>query len=82
MSADEVTRGKPEPDVFLLAARRLGVTPAECVVIEDAENGMMAARRAGMRCVGLVHAGDPSRCPADLCVADLRTLTADALARL
>jgi beta-phosphoglucomutase len=68
--------------VFLLTARRLGVAPEECVVIEDAENGMKAARRAGMRCVGLVHAGDLSRCPADLCVSDLRTLTPEALARL
>jgi HAD superfamily hydrolase (TIGR01509 family) len=82
VSADEAARGKPEPDVFLLAARRLGVAPGECVVIEDAENGMTAARRAGMRCVGLVHAGDLSRCPADLCVSDLRTLTPEALARL
>ena len=82
VSADEVARGKPEPDVFLLAARRLGVAPGECVVIEDAENGMTAARRAGMRCVGLVHVGEPSPRPADLCVSDLRTLTPEALARL
>ncbi|MFC4495107.1 HAD family hydrolase [Streptomyces ovatisporus] len=51
VSAEEVERGKPEPDVFLEAARRLGADPARCVVVEDAPPGAEAARRAGMRCV-------------------------------
>ncbi|MEV6344731.1 HAD family phosphatase [Actinoplanes sp. NPDC051851] len=46
-------RPKPAPDVFLLAAERLGVPPADCVVIEDSATGVAAARAAGMRCVGL-----------------------------
>ncbi|HET7487423.1 MAG TPA: HAD family phosphatase [Acidimicrobiales bacterium] len=46
-------RGKPEPDLFLAAARRLGVPPASCAVIEDAPRGIEAARRAGMVAVGL-----------------------------
>ena len=46
-------RGKPHPDIFLEAARRLGVTPQECIVFEDAPLGVEAARRAGMRAVAL-----------------------------
>ena len=44
---DMVERSKPEPDVFLLAAETLGVVPAECIIIEDSINGVIAARRAG-----------------------------------
>jgi beta-phosphoglucomutase-like phosphatase (HAD superfamily) len=51
VSADDVQNAKPAPDVFLEAARRMGVPPAECVVFEDSEEGMEAARRAGMRVV-------------------------------
>ena len=50
---DDVARVKPEPDLFLLAASRLGVAPEACVVFEDSPNGMRAARRAGMRCVAV-----------------------------
>lgn len=46
-------RGKPHPDIFIEAARRLGVAPAECIVFEDAPLGVEAARRAGMRAVAL-----------------------------
>lgn len=49
VSADDVTNGKPAPDVFLLAAERLGLVPADCLVIEDAHVGIEAARRAGMK---------------------------------
>ena len=48
-SASEVARGKPEPDLFLHAAARMGVTPIACVVVEDSEPGVQAARTAGMR---------------------------------
>ena len=50
---DHVERVKPAPDLFLLAARRLGVEPAACVVIEDSPNGVRAANGAGMRCVAV-----------------------------
>ena len=50
---EDVTRGKPDPEGFLLAAERLGVPPGECVVIEDAPAGVEAAKRGGMRCVGV-----------------------------
>ena len=51
-SADEVTRGKPAPDLFLHAARSLGVEPAACAVVEDSFYGVEAARAAGMRVFG------------------------------
>ena len=47
----DVTHGKPDPEIFLLAAERLGARPDECVVFEDAPAGIEAARRAGMQCV-------------------------------
>ncbi|MFJ8750419.1 HAD family hydrolase [Streptomyces sp. NPDC102441] len=53
VSAEEVAHGKPEPDVFLEAARRLGVAPDSCVVLEDAVPGVRAAHAAGMRCVAV-----------------------------
>ncbi|KUJ69652.1 hydrolase [Streptomyces albus subsp. albus] len=55
VAAEEVARGKPAPDVFLEAARRLGAEPAECVVVEDAAPGAEAARRAGMRCIAVPY---------------------------
>ena len=55
VSAEEVAHGKPEPDVFLEAARRLGVPPRRCVVLEDAPPGAEAAHRAGMRCVAVPY---------------------------
>lgn len=51
VSSDDVAEGKPAPDVFLEAARRLGAQPASCLVIEDSRNGVLAGRAAGMRVV-------------------------------
>jgi HAD superfamily hydrolase (TIGR01509 family) len=50
VSALDVARGKPAPDVFLAAAARLGVPPDRCLVVEDSRNGLLAAKAAGMRC--------------------------------
>jgi len=49
VSAEQVAKGKPEPDVFLEAARRMNVKPASCIVFEDTDEGLEAARKAGMR---------------------------------
>jgi HAD superfamily hydrolase (TIGR01509 family) len=51
VTGEAVLNKKPAPDIFLTAAQRLGVHPAECVVVEDAVNGLQAAKGAGMRCV-------------------------------
>ncbi|HET9552971.1 MAG TPA: HAD-IA family hydrolase [Anaeromyxobacteraceae bacterium] len=56
VSAEEVARGKPWPDVFLEAARRLGVAPEACLVVEDSAPGVEAARRAFMRCLAVPSA--------------------------
>jgi beta-phosphoglucomutase family hydrolase len=53
VSGEDVTRGKPDPEVFLLAARRLGRPPGRCVVFEDAHVGIEAARAAGMKVVAV-----------------------------
>jgi HAD superfamily hydrolase (TIGR01509 family) len=55
VSAEEVARGKPAPDVFLEAARRLGVPAPECLVVEDSRHGVEAARSAGMRCMAIPY---------------------------
>lgn len=67
----ETKNGKPEPDVFLLAAKKLKVAPKFCLVVEDAVIGMVAANRAGMQCIGLIKNGGKEKYPADLLVASL-----------
>jgi HAD superfamily hydrolase (TIGR01509 family) len=53
VTGSDVQRGKPSPAVFLLAARKLGVEPGQCVVLEDAEKGVLAAKAAGMKCIAV-----------------------------
>jgi beta-phosphoglucomutase len=74
VSAEEVPHGKPAPDVFLLAAERLGVPPSRCVVVEDAPAGVEAGRRAGMRTIGIASMG--RALDADLVVPSLDRLAA------
>jgi HAD superfamily hydrolase (TIGR01509 family) len=80
VSSDEVSRGKPHPDVFLLAADRIKASPADCIVIEDGAAGMKAAQAAGMMCIGLVPDGD--HCFADHRVTSLHLLDVDVLNKL
>jgi len=54
ISSEEVKAGKPEPDVFLAAAAKMDVAPRDCIVIEDAPAGLEAARRAGMKSIGVL----------------------------
>lgn len=77
----DVTRGKPDPQIFLTAAERLAVAPARCVVIEDAAVGIAAARAAGMASVGFVSTGRSAAelAAADLVVARLAELTPQRL---
>ncbi|TVR85636.1 MAG: beta-phosphoglucomutase [Spirochaetaceae bacterium] len=53
VTGNDITRSKPDPEIFLLAAKKLGMKPEDCVVFEDAESGVEAAHRAGMRAVGV-----------------------------
>ncbi len=68
ISGEEVERSKPEPDIFLKAAELLKVNPQECIVIEDSESGTVAAKRAGMKCIGYRN---PNSGQQDLSKADL-----------
>lgn len=79
VSAEDVTRGKPAPDVFLAAAEKLAVMPDRCVVVEDAEAGIEAARRAGMRRIGVGRADFDG---ADVSVVSLVDLPENAFDRL
>jgi beta-phosphoglucomutase len=81
VNGTEVTRGKPDPDVFLIAARKLRIDPSRCAVIEDAPAGVEAARRAGMTSIGLLGTAPRERLAehADLVVGSLRDLSPDLI---
>jgi beta-phosphoglucomutase-like phosphatase (HAD superfamily) len=84
-SAMEEARGKPAPDVYLTAARRLGVAAASCLALEDSPNGIASAKAAGMRCVAVpdpLLAADPRYRQADLVLRSLADLDDAALRRL
>jgi sugar-phosphatase len=72
VTAESISRGKPDPECYLKGAAELGVAPADCLVVEDAPAGAAAARAAGMRLLGLTttHAAAELE-PADLIVPDL-----------
>jgi HAD superfamily hydrolase (TIGR01509 family) len=80
VSAEDVEKGKPDPQVFLLAAARLGVPPDQSIVVEDAAAGIEGARRAGMRSIG-VGSNSASQ-PADIQTPSLTDLPTDAFVRL
>ncbi|MDF2565921.1 MAG: family hydrolase [Massilibacillus sp.] len=68
VSGQEVSHGKPAPDIFLETAKRLHVAPADCVVIEDSKNGTIAAKKAGMECIGFQNLNSGNQ---DLSIADV-----------
>ncbi|MFJ1750339.1 HAD-IA family hydrolase [Streptomyces sp. NPDC088116] len=80
ITADDITRGKPDPEPFLLGARLLGVDPERCVVFEDAPAGLAAARAAGMRTVALTTTHQRSELDADVVVGDLSEVSAQVVA--
>jgi HAD superfamily hydrolase (TIGR01509 family) len=79
ISADDVVHGKPHPEPYLKAAQGLGVSPEDCVVIEDGYSGMQSAKAAGMRCIGLVAHPDGREYPADVVIPTLVDLTPERL---
>lgn len=76
VSRHDITRSKPDPEAFLISAERLGVSAEECLVVEDAAVGIEAARRAGMRALGI---GKRSLEGASLTVPSLAEVTAEQM---
>jgi sugar-phosphatase len=84
-SALDEAHGKPAPDVYLAAARRLGLSPAGCLALEDSPSGVLAAKDAGMTCVAVpdpLLTGDPRYRRADLVLPSLTELTEPLLRSL
>lgn len=83
-SGQDVSRPKPNPDIFLLAAEKLGLAPQDCVVIEDAKHGVGAAKSAGMPCIGYRNSssGDQDLSEADKIVDHIDLITIDLLKEL
>jgi sugar-phosphatase len=75
VTASDVTQGKPHPEVYLLAAQRLGIAPQNCVVVEDAPAGIQAARNAGMRAIAVTTTHDAAAlAEADIITAHLSNM--------
>jgi HAD superfamily hydrolase (TIGR01509 family) len=82
VSSEEVARGKPAPDVYLEAARRLAVDPTHCVAIEDSHNGIRSAKAAGMTCIAIPNERFPpgdAVAEADLALGSIDDLTVDVV---
>jgi HAD superfamily hydrolase (TIGR01509 family) len=86
VSSEEVSRGKPAPDVYLEAARRLGFLPEACAAVEDSHSGIASAHAAGMRVVAIPNAsyppGDDALAAADLVLGSIAELTVPAIEAL
>ncbi|MFO0884749.1 MAG: HAD family phosphatase [Pirellulales bacterium] len=84
VTGQDVTHGKPHPQVFQTAAQRMNIPPQACVVIEDAAAGIEAAHRAGMKCIALHSPGRDGikLVAADLIVTTLRQISPEIIARL
>ena len=76
VSAEDVRRGKPDPEVYLTAAARVGASPDRCIVVEDAVAGIQGARSAGMKSIGVSHNG--KQLPGDIVVQSLDLLDSNA----
>jgi beta-phosphoglucomutase len=86
-SSEDTQRGKPDPQVFLIAAERLGVEPSRCVVMEDAVAGVEAAKAGGMKCVAVTFVGHHPEeklraAGADLVTKTLADVSVETLQRL
>lgn len=85
--AEDTTRGKPDPQVFLVAAKKLGVPPGRCVVVEDAVAGVEAARAGGMKCIAVSFVGHHPEeklraAGADLVVKTLESISVESVRQL
>ncbi|MFH1134376.1 MAG: HAD family phosphatase [Nanoarchaeota archaeon] len=84
VTSSDVVKSKPAPDIYLLAAKRLGVFPVDCLVIEDAGNGIIAAKAAGMKCVALKnkYLDAAGAAKADYSVGSLHEITPALVSKL
>ncbi|MFC1521361.1 HAD family hydrolase [Elusimicrobiota bacterium] len=83
INGHEITRGKPDPQIFLMAAERMDTAPGRCVVFEDAVLGVEAAKNGKMACVGVDRHNDPKRLSkADMVVNDFSELDYDKIFKL
>mgnify|MGYP000023240968 CR=1 FL=1 len=81
VTADDITKSKPDPEIYLKAAELLGVEPESCIAVEDAEHGIQAAKNAGMRVIGFInpHSGKQDTSRADFVVSSMRDIDLDRL---
>ena len=80
---DDVSRKKPEPDLFLTAAKRMAIAPRRCVVVEDAPNGVEAAHAAGCRCIAVTNTATSEKlCAADRVVGSLEEVRIEEVAAM
>lgn len=84
ISGEEIEKSKPEPDIFLKTADILQVNPKECIVIEDSKNGVIAAKRAGMKCAGYINpnSGNQDLSEANIIIKSFTELTVEKLLSL
>lgn len=76
VSGEEVKKGKPYPDIYIETSKKLGVHPDKCIVIEDSKNGILAAKAAGMLCIGLknINSGNQDLSNADIIVNSIKEI--------
>ena len=83
INGDHVKNKKPDPELFLLAAERMGIEPANCAVIEDAPNGVQAAKTAGAKCIAVTNSTNAENlCEADLICDSLEQIKLDMIREL
>ncbi len=84
VGGEEIKNGKPSPDIFLKAAKHLNAKPSDCIVIEDSKNGVLAAKAAGMKCIGFKNpnSGNQDLGKADLIVDNYDSLNINILKNL
>jgi HAD superfamily hydrolase (TIGR01509 family) len=83
ITGNNVKNKKPHPELFLLAAERMGIEPAYCAVIEDAPNGVQAAKAAGAKCIAVTNSTDAAKlCEADLVCDSLEQIKLDMIKEL
>jgi len=84
ISGEEIKKSKPEPDIFLKTAEMLQINPKECIVIEDSKNGVIAVKRAGMKCIGYINpnSGNQDLSEATTVIHDVNVLTHELIQHL